>query len=63
MESRRIWSWLVLAVGVLLALGALLADKLGLGRSPGFGRVQIAALVIGVVFIALGILAGSHQGP
>jgi fumarate reductase subunit D len=63
MGSRRVWSWLAFVVGLLLALGSLFADKLGVGRSPGFGRVQITALLVGVVLIALGFLAGTHRFP
>jgi hypothetical protein len=63
MSSRRTWSWLALVVGILLGLTALLADKLGLGRSPGFGRVQTTALVVGVVLIALGFLLRARRGP
>jgi hypothetical protein len=54
---------LALIVGILLGLIALLADKLGLGRSPGFGRVQQATLLIGVVLIGVGFLIRGRRGP
>jgi hypothetical protein len=63
MGSRRTWSWLAFVVGILLALGALLADKLGVGRTPGFGRVQTAGLIIGVVLIGLGFLLRRASEP
>jgi hypothetical protein len=34
MESRRAGIWLVLVVGVLLALISIFADQIGLGRRP-----------------------------
>jgi hypothetical protein len=56
MGSRRVWSWLAFVVGVLFTLAVLLADKLGWGTSPGFGRVQTTGLIIGLVLVVLGFL-------
>ncbi|MGC8915430.1 MAG: hypothetical protein ACP5NF_00410 [Thermoanaerobaculum sp.] len=45
-------SWAALAVGLLAALVALLADGLGLGGAPGFGWKQAALLVVGLAVAA-----------
>lgn len=55
MESRRAWTWLVLVVGVLLALISIFADQIGLGTMPGFGWKQTLGLVVGVVLIVLAV--------
>jgi uncharacterized membrane protein len=55
MESRRVWTGLVLAVGALLALISILADKIGLGATPGFGWKQTLGLVIGIVLVGLAV--------
>jgi hypothetical protein len=55
MESRRGWTWLVLVVGVLLALISIFADQIGLGATPGFGWKQTLGLVIGVVLVGLAV--------
>jgi hypothetical protein len=54
MASRRGWSWLILAVGILLALVSLFADPLGLGAMPVFGWKQTIGLAVGLVLVALG---------
>ncbi len=46
----------VIGIGALIVLISLFADPLGLGRSPGFGRVQTVGVVVG----ALVILAGGY---
>jgi uncharacterized membrane protein len=53
MASRPGWTWFVLVVGIALALGAVFADQLGLGRTPGFGWKQTLGLVVGVALIVV----------
>jgi hypothetical protein len=55
MESRPAWTWLVLVVGVLLALISIFADQIGLGATPGFGWKQTLGLVIGLVLVVLAV--------
>jgi uncharacterized membrane protein len=55
MQSRPAWTWIVLAVGVLLALISIFADQIGLGTTPGFGWKQTLGLVVGVVLAVLGV--------
>ncbi len=53
MVPRRAWSWLVLVLGILLALVSSFADSLGLGATPGFGWKQTTGLVVGLALVAL----------
>ena len=53
MASRKAWSWLVVGLGVLLALVSLFADQLGVGTIAGFGWKQTTGLVVGVALVAL----------
>jgi hypothetical protein len=55
MTSRQAWSWVMVAVGVLLAIISIFADRIGLGATPGFGWKQTLGLLIGVALIALGL--------
>ena len=57
MASQRVWSWLVLAVGILLALVSIFADPLGLGAEPGFGWKQTLGLLVGLAFAVLSLVA------
>lgn len=42
-------------VGLLLVLGALLAQPLGLGRTPEFGALQMAALLGGATLLTIAV--------
>ena len=44
----------LLIVGILIALASLLADIIGIGDSPGFGRYQIMGLIVGVIISYVG---------
>ena len=57
MASRRTWSWLVLVVGIVLALVSIFADPLGLGAKPGFGWKQTLGLAVGLALVALSLVA------
>jgi hypothetical protein len=46
---------LLVALGVLLFLGAAVADNLGLGLSPGLGGLQIGGMMVGVVIAVIGM--------
>jgi hypothetical protein len=49
--GRRIW--LVLVVGIVLALVSVFADQIGLGRTPNFGWKQTVGLIIGLVLVVV----------
>ena len=53
MRDRRAGSWVILVLGILLALVSLFADPLGLGGEPGFGWKQTTGLIVGLAFTAV----------
>ena len=50
---------LTIGLGGVLSLVAVLADRFGLGREPGFGWKQAVVLAIGLSLIAGGAVWGS----
>lgn len=56
--NLKIVGYIVLVVGVTVALVALLADSLGLGDPEIFGPVQIIMLVVGIVLAVVGVYLG-----
>ena len=57
-RTRRLAGWLIVAVGAVVALIGVLADKLGLGGEGAdkFGGKQVAALVAGLVIAVVGLV-------
>lgn len=47
---------IILVIGVGLLLASILADTIGIGDDPGFGKQQTLGTVVGVGIILLGIL-------
>ena len=45
----------VLIIGVLILMASLLADIIGLGDDPGFGRQQTIGTIGGAVVTAVGL--------
>ena len=52
MSGNRIAIILAVA-GVMIGLVAILADMIGLGSSPGFGRRQLIGVIAGLLFLAV----------
>ncbi len=44
----------LIVVGAAILVGSLLADVIGIGDDPGFGKQQMAGSILGVVVLALG---------
>jgi uncharacterized membrane protein len=47
-------AWVLIGLGAIVALIAVFADPLGLGKSAGFGWKQGLGVIIGVVIILAG---------
>lgn len=56
MTNKQLASLILLIGGIVLAILALTADVIGLGLEAGFGPVQWAALIVGVLAAIAGVL-------
>jgi uncharacterized membrane protein YidH (DUF202 family) len=52
-QTRKLTGWVIVAIGVIVALLGALAGVIGLGDDD-FGPIQIAAVIIGIVVAAIG---------
>ncbi len=53
MGQKKVLGYILMGVGIILVLGSLLTDVIGIGSQPGFGRSQgIVMLVGGVIGIS-----------
>ncbi len=55
MKNKRVGLILVI-LGVLMVLGDVLAEPLHLASSGGFGWKQITLLVVGIIFLIVGLV-------
>lgn len=46
---------ILLIAGIIILLVSVLLDYIGIGSKPGFGAVQIAGTLLGLVLILLGV--------
>jgi hypothetical protein len=51
----------LLAVGVVLLIGSLAADPIGIGGAAGFGYKQIIGAVVGVIAAVVGFVLYSKK--
>jgi asparagine N-glycosylation enzyme membrane subunit Stt3 len=61
MSGKKTISIALLVVGVILLIGSLTADSMGIGGSPGFGYKQIIGAVAGVIGIIAGFVSRSKS--
>ncbi|MBI5963112.1 MAG: hypothetical protein HY863_06540 [Chloroflexi bacterium] len=61
MNNRKTIGITLLVVGVILLIGSLAADAIGLGAAPGFGYRQIAGSVAGAVVAVFGFVYYSRK--
>ena len=57
MTGRKVAGFIIFYLGILGVIVSLLASVITvgpLGQNPGFGPVQIAGTILGVIFIAVG---------
>jgi hypothetical protein len=53
MAQKKVLGYISMGVGIILVLGSLLADVIGIGPQSGFGKLQgIVMLLGGVIGIA-----------
>jgi hypothetical protein len=64
-RTRRIAGWVVVALGVVVAVAGGLADQVGLGGDgpDEFGPKQVVALVVGIVLVAAGVALALWRPP
>ncbi len=63
MQSNKTASIILLVVGVGLFVVSLLADVIGIGDDPGFGRQQTAGTAAGVIIAAIGLYLIFYESP
>ena len=56
MGSKKTAGIVLLAVGIVVLLLSLVADAIGIGGSPGFGRDQILGTIAGAVVTVVGLV-------
>lgn len=47
--------WTLIVLGIVLVIGALVADPIGLDLTPGFGVLQTLALLMGITLLTIAI--------
>ena len=64
MPANKTASLLLLLVGVVLLAASLLADTIGIGDDPGFGRQQTMGTIAGAALAAVGLFLTlkDHRG-
>lgn len=61
MNNRKTIGIALLVVGVILLIGSLAADVIGLGAAPGFGYKQIVGSIAGAVVAVFGFAYYSRK--
>jgi hypothetical protein len=56
MSSKKIIGIVLLVVGVVLLIGSLAADAIGMGSAAGFGYKQIIGAVAGIIVAIVGFV-------
>jgi hypothetical protein len=59
---RRAVTVILLALGVLLIIGAIVAEFVGIGPTPGFGVLQTLAFLLGVTALTFAIYLHLNAG-
>ena len=58
-HARKLAGWAIAAIGVVVAAVGALADQIGLGGEGAdeFGGRQVAAVIVGLIIAAIGLVA------
>ena len=61
MGNNKTIGIVLLVVGVLLLIGSVAADAIGIGGAAGFGYKQIIGAVVGVIVAVVGFVLYSRK--
>jgi hypothetical protein len=61
MSGKKTMGIALLVIGVVLLIGSLAADAIGIGGSPGFGYIQIIGAVAGGIVAIVGFVLYSRS--
>ena len=56
MKNKKRIGIILLVVGIAVLALALVADLVGIGNAPAFGRDQIWAVIVGVIVAIVGLV-------
>jgi hypothetical protein len=56
MGQKKVLGYIFMGVGIILVLGSLLADVIGIGPQPGFGKLQGIVMLVGGVIGIMGFV-------
>ncbi len=56
MGGKKTVGIVVLVVGIVVLLLSLVADPIGIGGHPGFGRYQIVSIIVGAIVTVVGLV-------
>jgi hypothetical protein len=56
MSNKKTIGLVLIIGGVVLLIGSLILDVIGIGGHAGFGRYQIAGIVLGVLATGVGFV-------
>ncbi len=56
MGQKKVLGLILMGLGIVLVLGSLLTDVIGIGSQPGFGRLQGIVMLVGGVIGIIGFL-------
>jgi len=57
MGGKKTAGIVLLAFGALILILSLALDRIGIGRTPGFGSVQIGGAIVGAIVTIVGARA------
>ncbi|MBN1568186.1 MAG: hypothetical protein JXA73_10090 [Acidobacteria bacterium] len=61
MSAKKTISTILLVLGIVALILFALADRIGIGRNPGYGLQQIAGMIIGAVVAVVGLIMARRK--
>jgi hypothetical protein len=56
MGGKKTAGIVLLVVGIVILILSLLADPIGIGGWPGFGRYQMVGIIVGAIVTVVGLV-------